>query len=128
VARLAGGAHSRGDVALGQLGNSTPRGTPGPGHGRARELSVRASSAVRTSRLRAQPRHEPVGAVRSGTEGKRDEDEEGSETYEQAPLVSDCEEGKEMVVSWAAVSARVGPAGGLLGWVDLLGQLGRRFT
>jgi hypothetical protein len=36
-----------------------------------RELGVRANSAAR---------HEPVGAVRSEAERKRDEDEEGSET------------------------------------------------
>jgi hypothetical protein len=67
-------------------------------------------------------------SVRSEAEGKRDQDEEGSETYERAPLVSECKEGKEMVVSWAAVSARVGSASGLPGSVGLLGQLGRRFT
>jgi hypothetical protein len=62
--------------------------------------------------------------VRSEAEGKRDEDVKGSETYEWALLFSEYEEGKEMVVSWAAFSARVE----LPGSIGLLGQLGRRFA
>jgi hypothetical protein len=85
------------------MGKSTPRGTPGPSHGRARELGVRASSAARPSHPRARPRRVQVAAMRCEAEGKS-EYEEGRETDEWAPLVSESEEKKKR---WRLVRLRL---------------------
>jgi hypothetical protein len=55
----------------GQKGKLPLAESPGLGHGRARELGLRASSAARPSHPRAWPRRVPVGVVRRGSEGKR---------------------------------------------------------
>jgi hypothetical protein len=88
----------------GVIGGFYPSWNPWTGS-RVRARARRACQlGTRPSHPRARPRHEPVGAVRSEAEGKRDEDEGGSETDKRAPLDSECEEKEKR---WRFVGMRL---------------------